>query len=101
MMVASSHHVGDNNSYQAVIAKYHMAWQDIKQYPNTCNYSESTESQLWLIVCSGFTAKDAFDATGDHDWPCCSCMENNDERIFSTILQISHRMLQGKKKIFL
>jgi len=56
---------------------------------------------LQLIVHSGYTAKDAFKAAGrDHDWPCCSCMENNDERIasFSTILQILPRMLQGKKE---
>jgi len=52
-----------------------MAWQEIKQYPNTCKYFEPTESQLWLIVCSRFTAKDAFEAAGDHDQPCHSCME--------------------------
>jgi len=58
-VLSSSHHVGGNNSYQAVVAKHCIAWQDIKQYPNTCNYFEPTESQLWLIGCAGFTAKDA------------------------------------------
>jgi len=68
-------HVSGNNRYQAVIAKYCTAWQEIKQYPNTCKYFEPTESQLWLIVQSGYTAKDAFETAGDHDCPCCSCME--------------------------
>jgi len=53
-------HVAANNNYQAVIAKYHTAWQELKQYPNTCKYFEPTESQVQLIVCSGFTAKDVF-----------------------------------------
>jgi len=52
-----------------------MAWQEIKHYPNTCKYFEPTESQLWLIIHSGCTAKDAFEAAGDHDQPCHSCME--------------------------
>jgi len=35
---------------------------------------ELTESQQRLIVHSGFTAKDAFKAAGDHDHPCHSCI---------------------------
>jgi len=42
--------VACNDSYQAVAAKYCKAWEEIKQYPNTCRYFEPTESQLWLIV---------------------------------------------------
>jgi len=43
-------YVAANNNYQAVIAKYCMAWQELKQNPNTCKYFEPTESQVWLIV---------------------------------------------------
>jgi len=68
--------VAGNDNYQAVVAKYHKAWENIKKYPNTCRYFEPTESQLRLIVCSGYNANDAFKAAGDHDRPCHSCMAN-------------------------
>jgi len=68
--------VAGNDNYQAVVAKYCKAWENIKKYPNTCRYFKPTESQLWLIVHSGYNANDAFEAAGDHDQPCHSCMAN-------------------------
>jgi len=50
MTTTTLSHAAANNNYQAVIAKYLTAWQELKQNPNTCKYFEPTESQVWLIV---------------------------------------------------
>ena len=60
----------------AVAAKYRAAREAIKQYPNTCKYFEPTQLQLWLIVGSKYSVKDASEVAGDHNRPCCSCMAN-------------------------
>jgi len=73
---ASHIQVAGNDSYQAVVAKHCTALETIKQYPNTCRYFEPTQSQLWLIVSSGYSANDAFEAAGDHNQLCCSFMAN-------------------------
>ncbi len=60
----------------ATTAKFRAAWEAIKKYPNTCKYFEPTQSQLWLIVGSKYSIKDAFEIAGDHNRQCRSCMAN-------------------------
>jgi len=78
-----------------------MAWQEIKHYPNTCKYFEPTESQLWLIVHSELLQKMPSKLLVTMISHAIAAWKNNDKSVFSTILQISHRMLQRKKEIFL
>ncbi len=88
-----------NDSFHAINEKYRAAWNEIKQYPNTCRYFEPTQSQLRLIVASKYTARDAFEAAGDHDQPCRSCMANQrrEDCFFSTVLQDLPQMPTRKR----
>ena len=90
--------VACNDSNQAVAAKYHKAWEEIKKYPNTCRYFKLTETQLQLIVHSGYNANDAFEAAGDHDWPCHSCMANQqrEDCFFNHIARLTEDAMKKK-----
>jgi len=89
-----------------VVAKYCIAWQEIKHYPGTCKYFEATESQLvWLIIHSGFIAKQGcLHSCWCHDWPChSSCMKKQwQEAWFFQLYYKSHTgCYKDKKKILL